>query len=440
MSFKATTTTAALPTPNTEVAFGSLANQHNYFDAYVDFLANNSGQKVQLRIYATSSVAGVGVRSLVAQSDWLIAQIGATPVRAIQALKYAAGTLFELQVISDSVCGNIKASLVGYEAQENFVPQDVSVSTAALAATETIMATINNPHSYFDASVDTLAALNCKVRWSLYATAGTGGVRARVAQFDMPASIANNQKSMVLESIGPIGANKVELTSQALEALPSSPNVKAQLSGFDPIVINPSTANESPTYNVRTVGAFVNQSLVAYDVSAANNNGVLLVEGDVVLLNKQNTLSENGPWVVGTVAAGLAPLSRPSWFKSGETLNDIVNIQVSGEPTAPASFAGWSFSKWIIANIAGGNIVVDTSLIIPAPAIIKGKATLVAGSAIITLQATALGAGGSASIPTVANTTSAAPVQAAITGGGASLTITDPLGGVDTIAWTIQHF
>lgn len=437
MSFEATTTTAALPTPNTEVAFGSLANQHNYFDAYVDFLANNSGQKVQLRIYATSAAGGV--RALVAQSDWLVA--GPTPVRAISGLKYTAGTLFELQLISDAVCGNIKASLVGYEAQQNFIPQDSSTATTALVtSTEVIMATINNPHSFFDASAEYIAIPNVKVRWSLYATAGTGGVRAKVAQVDLGGAISANQKMIVLESIGPIGANKVELVAQALDPVGATPNVKASLDGFDPIVITPSTSNESLTYNVRTVGAFVNQSLVAYDVSAANNNGVLLVEGNVVLLNKQNTLSENGPWVVGTVAAGLAPLSRPSWFKSGETLNGIVNIQVSGEPTAPASFAGWAFSKWLIANIAGGSIIVDTSLIIPAPAIIKGKATLVAGSAVITLQATALGAGGSASIPTVTNTTSAAPIQAAITGGGASLTLTDPLGGVDTIAWTIQHF
>lgn len=115
MSFESTTTTAALPTPNTEVAFGSLANNHNYFDAYVDFLANNSGQKVKLLIYVTSATGGV--RSLAAQSDWLVA--GPEPVRAIKALQFTAGSLFELQAISDSVCGNIKCSLVGYEAQEN---------------------------------------------------------------------------------------------------------------------------------------------------------------------------------------------------------------------------------------------------------------------------------------------------------------------------------
>lgn len=433
MSFEATTTTAALPTPNTEVAFGSLANQHNYFDAYVDFLANTGNQKVQLRIYATSAASGV--RALVAQSDWLVAQLGAVPVRAIAGLKYEAGTLFELQVIADAVCGNVKASLVGYEAQENFIPQDSSTATTAIAATETVMATITRPHSFFKASADTLAALNCRVRWSLYATAGAGGVRAKVAQFDMPPSTSANQKAIVLDSIGPIGADTIELTSQALDAVPASPNVKASLDGFDPIVSNVATGGANPdqtvyTFLAKTVGQAINQSLVAYDVSAANNDNVALVEGDIVLLVAQTSLIENGPWRVGAVAAGVAPLTRPSWFANGLRIaqaNYYIDIQGSGNV--------WAYNTFVIIAAAGG-AVVGTNVLFPAARIMRGTATLVAGTVTVTLPRPKL----ANAVKMVSNTTSGAPLQSVFTGAGATLTVTDPLGGADTFDWLVVNF
>lgn len=43
-------------------------------------------------------------------------------------------------------------------------------------------------------------------------------------------------------------------------------------------------------------------------------DGVTLVEDDRVLLTEQTTLSENGLWQVGAVAAGIAPLTRPTDF------------------------------------------------------------------------------------------------------------------------------
>ena len=57
MAFEAVTTTANIPNAYQEVPFGSLANNHNYFDAYIDFLTN-VGQKVKLLIYVTSAAGG----------------------------------------------------------------------------------------------------------------------------------------------------------------------------------------------------------------------------------------------------------------------------------------------------------------------------------------------------------------------------------------------
>lgn len=54
-------------------------------------------------------------------------------------------------------------------------------------------------------------------------------------------------------------------------------------------------------------------SLAAFTVLT---DGVTLVQGNRVLLTEQITQSENGLWEVGVVAAGLAPLTRPTDFDS----------------------------------------------------------------------------------------------------------------------------
>jgi len=54
------------------------------------------------------------------------------------------------------------------------------------------------------------------------------------------------------------------------------------------------------------------------------NDGVTLVEDDRVLLTDQSTLSQNGLYEVGVVAAGVAPLTRPTDFDtSAEVLSEI---------------------------------------------------------------------------------------------------------------------
>ena len=56
-------------------------------------------------------------------------------------------------------------------------------------------------------------------------------------------------------------------------------------------------------------------NLAAFNVIT---DGITLVENDRVLLTEQTTLSENGLWQVGVVAAGLAPLTRPDDFDAND--------------------------------------------------------------------------------------------------------------------------
>lgn len=117
-------------------------------------------------------------------------------------------------------------------------------------------------------------------------------------------------------------------------------------------------------------------SLAAFAVAA--NDGITYVQGDVVLLTAQTTASQNGPYVVGAVAGGNAPLTRPAWWNAGAPIIPGQVIQVGGEGTI---FGG---SEW--KALCAKSKVVDTDDPVFYPRTCKGTVTLVAGT--ITLGAT----------------------------------------------------
>jgi len=93
-------------------------------------------------------------------------------------------------------------------------------------------------------------------------------------------------------------------------------------------------------------------SLSAYTV--AGNDGITNVAGDIVLLVAQTTAAQNGPYVVGTVGSGTAPLTRPSWWATGLTGVNGVCIEIS-EGTL---FGG---STWKSRSTTTGGFVVGTN-------------------------------------------------------------------------------
>jgi hypothetical protein len=85
-------------------------------------------------------------------------------------------------------------------------------------------------------------------------------------------------------------------------------------------------------YRVRNCSPNNVASLAAYPIDYTLNDGVTNVEGDVVLLIDQTTTSQNGPYMVGVVGAGTAPLTRPSWWATGQNKNtNEVHIRVGTE-------------------------------------------------------------------------------------------------------------
>ena len=149
---------------------------------------------------------------------------------------------------------------------------------------------------------------------------------------------------------------------------------------------------EPGQYKARCV-VTANTSLAAFagvaGGSTTNSDGVTCVAGDIVLLAAQTTATQNGPYVVGTIAAGSAPLTRPPWFQTGSTQAGGFIITLSGEGTY------YKNTEWKAA-LAASTFVVDTTDPKFYPKWVSWTSALVAG------VVTAGGASPTAGAPTTA--------------------------------------
>jgi len=134
-----------------------------------------------------------------------------------------------------------------------------------------------------------------------------------------------------------------------------------------------SVTGAMPFRKVRAVVTANVANLAAFNVST-NTDGVTLVAGDIVLLAAQSTAAQNGPYVVGTVAVGVAPLTRPAWFAAGATVKTGFALEVGGEGTV------FKNTTWK-AMLAADSFVVDTADGKFYPLAVSGTATLVSGAA-----------------------------------------------------------
>jgi hypothetical protein len=125
-------------------------------------------------------------------------------------------------------------------------------------------------------------------------------------------------------------------------------------------------------FTARNVAAAGNvASLAAFTV--AGNDGVTNVAGDVVVLLEQTTAAACGPYVVGTVASGSAPLVRPDWWPTGATLPAGIELKLGGEGTVFKSCN-------LKAMLAAKNFVVGTTDPELYPERVEVEAVLVAGT------------------------------------------------------------
>lgn len=142
--------------------------------------------------------------------------------------------------------------------------------------------------------------------------------------------------------------------------------------GASPYATNPELVTSGGSFRARTVVTANVASLAAYTV-ASNGDGVTPVAGDTVLLVAQTTAAQNGPYVVGTVATGVAPLVRPDWFAAASTQKSGAVIIVGGEGTV------FKNTSWR-AMVAADTFVVDTTDGKFYPTRVSGSTALVAGT------------------------------------------------------------
>lgn len=132
-------------------------------------------------------------------------------------------------------------------------------------------------------------------------------------------------------------------------------------------------ASASADYRARGV-CITNMSITAFVGVAGGTaqNGVTYVAGDYVLLAAQTTAAECGLYQVGTVAGGVAPLTRIPALQTGTTYVNGATVEVSNECTLLGG------SSW--KAMCTGTVVVGTGDPLFYPRVCKGVLTLAAGT------------------------------------------------------------
>lgn len=117
-----------------------------------------------------------------------------------------------------------------------------------------------------------------------------------------------------------------------------------------PDVANPELpGGSSSAYRMTGVVTSNVGTLSSFTVASTD---LTFVAGDQVLLVNQTTASQNGPYVVGTVTTGTAPLTRPDWWAAG-TVHVQPEVFYVNKGTQGAN------SRWMITT--SGSITVDTT-------------------------------------------------------------------------------
>jgi hypothetical protein len=131
------------------------------------------------------------------------------------------------------------------------------------------------------------------------------------------------------------------------------------------------TNQQGQTRQVRGVVTANVSDLTAFTV--ASNDGLTYAAGQRILLAGQTTKSQNGPYVVGTVASTTAPLTRPTDFATASVVPSGLVVEVS-EGTLFAQ------SSWKLTTAATSGATVGTTSIDFYPRYVGQTVTLSSGT------------------------------------------------------------
>lgn len=119
-------------------------------------------------------------------------------------------------------------------------------------------------------------------------------------------------------------------------------NFEAAVSRLQGFSVTQRTARGVVTSDVADLAAF----------TVAGNDGLTYAAGQLVLLVNQTDAEEDGPYIVGAVATGAAPLTRPSWWATE-------SVQAPGVEFKINEGTDWKGTVWYATR--AGAITVGTS-------------------------------------------------------------------------------
>lgn len=219
----------------------------------------------------------------------------------------------------------------------------------------------------------TAGLVNVEVKQGVFYFANsTGAAACGLTTLGQYVYSAGGAVASALDAAGTLPLLGVMYPGGASTGLRADGQVAVFIGGATPYQTNPELAAGTSAFRARNVAAAGNvAALTAFTV--AGNDGVTNVAGDVVVLLEQTTVAQNGPYVVGSVATGTAPLTRPDWWPAGAALFSGTVIRLGAEGTV---FKNTSFR----AMVAADSLVVGTTDPKLYPAEVSGVTQLGAGT------------------------------------------------------------
>lgn len=176
------------------------------------------------------------------------------------------------------------------------------------------------------------AAALSRVSWMANAADFSPGMRIPVTEGTSYAKTIFMQATTTPVVVGTTSISIVQMTASL------SPANTSSLSIWKPLARAVSTANIADLSN-----------------ASVTQDGVTLVAGDLLLVASQTSGAQNGVYVVGTVTAGSAPLTRATWLASSADFVTGMRVPIGPE--------GTKFGGAIVELATTGPIVVGSTAI-----------------------------------------------------------------------------
>ena len=286
----------------------------------------------------------------------------------------------------DSVLPLVMSFPVGAVAVKAGLVAQINSSGYAVSAT----AATNRVVGRYEQSVDNIAgsagALAVDVRPGCYYLDNDSSLPVRQQDLLKPCYLIDNHTVSRSSSSGTYPYAGIPI------AIRADGQIAVELGVADPYVATDYTQTR---YYARG-SCIANMSLSAFTVGT-NTDGITYVAGDVVLLVGQTNTADNGPYVVGAVAT-TAPLTRPTWWASGNYVQPGAVIELGGEGTLRGGMSYKSF-------VATSTVVIGTTTPLLYPQFVRGTAAISSGTASVATVSITAQAKGVCSDSTTANKT-----------------------------------